>query len=326
MAGLHVAIRVDAGGQIGVGHAMRCATLGAALVAAGHRVTVVSASLPDWIAERYRSAGAVLERAPTKPVDVWVVDGYELGDEFTELAASGVAVVAIDDNHELPVAAARLVVNQNLHASADLYSDVGLDVRLLLGPSYAMIRRDVTSIDRSQRLGDGRTVLVSFGGTDPAGLTLPVVTALVGVADVDVAVVVALGADHPDRPHVEDLAERHADRIRFDAGDLIDGLRSADVAAIGGGSTLWEVASLGIPAVAAVVADNQAAGTAAAQAAGFVAGVDVRDGDRSAAQVAEAVLALLDDPERRAAMARAGRTLFDGRGAERVVEAIESLV
>lgn len=323
MAGLHVAIRVEAGGRIGVGHAMRCATLGAALISAGHRVTVVSASLPDWVAERYRSAGAVIERAPTPPVDVWVVDGYELGDELEALASSGIAVVAIDDNHELPVAAARLVVNQNLHASADLYHDVGLDVRLLLGPSYAMIRRDVTSIDRSTH-DDARTILVSFGGTDPAGLTLPVVTALVGVADV--AVVVALGADHPHRPHVEDLVERHADRVRFDAGDLIDGLRSADVAAIGGGSTLWEVASLGIPAVAAVVADNQEAGTAAAQAAGFVDGVDVRDGDRSAADVAEAVLALLDDPERRAAMARAGRTLFDGRGAERVVEAIESLV
>jgi UDP-2,4-diacetamido-2,4,6-trideoxy-beta-L-altropyranose hydrolase len=323
MAGLHVAIRVDAGGPIGVGHAMRCATLGAALIAAGHRVTVVSASLPDWVAERYRSAGAVIESAPTSPVDVWVVDGYELGDELTALAESGATVVAVDDNHELPVGAARLVVNQNLHASADLYPDVGLDVRLLLGPSYAMIRRDVTSIDRSHR-ADGRTVLVSFGGTDPAGLTLAVVTALVGVADV--TVVVALGADHPHRPQLEELAERHPDQVRFDAGDLTDGLRSADIAAIGGGSTLWEVASLGIPAVAAVVADNQVAGTAAAEAAGFVTGVDVRDGDRGAPDVAEAVLALLDDPARRAAMARAGRTLFDGRGAERVVAAVEPLV
>ena len=324
MAGLHVAIRVDAGGAIGVGHAMRCATLGTALIAAGHRVTVVTASLPDWVAERYRSAGAVIESTPAPPVDVWVVDGYELGDELSVLAASGAPVVAVDDNHELPVAVARLVVNQNLHASADLYPDVGVATTLLLGPSYAMIRRDVAAIDRSLRLDDGRTVLVSFGGTDPAGLTLAVTAALVAVPDV--AVVVALGADHPHQPQVEALVERHGDQIRFAAGDLIDGLRSADVAAIGGGSTLWEVASLGIPAVAAVVADNQQAGTAAAQEAGFVVGVDVRNGDRGAADVAEAVLALLDDPAARSSMATAGRTLFDGHGAERVVAAIESLV
>lgn len=323
MTGLHVAIRVDAGGAIGVGHAMRCATLGAALIAAGHRVTVVAASLPDWVADRYRSAGAVIENSPSASVDVWVVDGYQLGDELSALAASGVTVVAVDDNHELPVDAAHLVVNQNLHASADMYPDVGAGTTLLLGPAYAMIRRDVTSIDRSQRNNDGRTVLVSFGGTDPAGLTLPVVATL--VAAPDVTVVVALGADHPHRPQVEALVERHSDRVRFDPGDLTDALCNADVAAIGGGSTLWEVASLGIPAVAAVVADNQQAGTAAAEAAGFVAAVDVRNGDRDAADVAEAVLALLDDPARRASMATAGRTLFDGRGAERVVAAIGSL-
>jgi spore coat polysaccharide biosynthesis predicted glycosyltransferase SpsG len=320
---LHVAVRVDAGGSIGVGHAMRCATLAAALTDGGHRVTVVSATLPDWVAGRYRSIGAEIRPHPTTPVDVWIVDGYGLGDELSALAATGVPVVAVDDNHELPVAAARLVVNQNLHASAALYPDLGAGTVLLLGPSYAMIRRDVTDIDRSQRSAEGRSVLVSFGGTDPAGLTLPVTNALLAVPDVDV--VIALGADHPHRPAVEEVIGHHADRARFDPGDLTGSFQSADVAAIGGGSTLWEVASLGIPAVAAVVADNQEAGTAAAAAAGFVVGIDVRNDDRGADVVAEAVLALLDDPARRAAMAAAGRTLFDGRGAARVAAAIESL-
>jgi UDP-2,4-diacetamido-2,4,6-trideoxy-beta-L-altropyranose hydrolase len=328
VSGLHVAIRVDAGGAIGVGHAMRCATLGAALLAAGHRVTVVTTSLPDWVAARYRDEGATIEREPQSPVDVWVVDGYGLGPELSALVASGAVVVAIDDNHELPVAEARLVVNQNLHADVELYPDVGSSTTLLLGPSYAMIRRDVTAIDRTHRPTDqrsaGRNVLVSFGGTDPAGLTLPVVDALLGAADV--AAVVALGADHPDRPGVESLIERHADRASFDPGDLTMGLRAADVAVIGGGSTLWEVASLGIATVAAVVADNQAAGTAAAEAAGFVVGVDVRPGRQGADDVAAAVIDLLDDADRRRTLSTAGRALFDGRGAERVVAAIEAIV
>jgi spore coat polysaccharide biosynthesis predicted glycosyltransferase SpsG len=324
VTGLHVAIRVDAGGPIGVGHAMRCATLGAALVGAGHRVTVVSTSLPDWVARRFWDVGATIEPVAPPRVDVWVVDGYELGAELTALAEAGAVVVAVDDNHELPVAAARLVVNQNLHASDSLYDDVGADTAMLLGPTYAMIRTDVTSIDRSAHPTDGRTVLVSFGGTDPAGLTLPVTTALLDAGDV--AVVVALGADHPDRPGVASLVARYADRAQFDPGDLTAGLRAADVAAIGGGSTLWEVASLGIPAVAAVVADNQVAATEAAQAAGFVVGIDVRTGRRHADEVADAVLGLLDDTDRRRALAAAGRTLFDGAGVDRVVATIESIV
>ena len=120
MIGLDVAIRVDAGGPIGVGHAMRCATLSAALVAAGHRVSVVSTTLPDWVARRFWDAGATIEPMAAPRVDVWIVDGYTLGAELRALVESGIAVVAIDDNHELPVAGARLVVNQNLHATAEL--------------------------------------------------------------------------------------------------------------------------------------------------------------------------------------------------------------
>jgi len=320
---LHIAIRVDAGGTIGVGHAMRCATLTEALIDAGHEVTVVSESLPPWIAQRYRSNGAVIDARAAGPFDVWIVDGYLLGAELTALAETGAIVVAIDDNAELPVAAARLVVNQNLHASRSLYPDVSEGTRLLLGPTYAMIRGDVRSIDRSGRQRGGRTVLVSFGGTDPARLTAPVTEML--LASPDVTVVVALRSDHPDHPEVQRLIESHGARASFDVGDLTDALQLADIAAIGGGSTLWEVASLGIPAVAAVVADNQASGTAAAEAHGFVVGVDVRTVNDGARKVADAVLALLEDLDRRDALASAGQALFDGRGARRVVDAIEEI-
>ena len=319
---LRIAVRVDAGGAIGVGHAMRCATLAEALIEAGHVVTVVSASMPLWVADRFRASGAVVEAHSTGPVDVWIVDGYLLGAELIEFAETG-PVVAIDDNAELPVAAARLVVNQNLHARRSLYADVPDNTRLLLGPTYAMIRSDVRSIDRSGHRPGGRSVLVSFGGTDPARLTAPVTEMLLALPDV--AVVVALGTDHPDRPEVQRLIDSHGERAAFDPGDLTAALRTADVAAIGGGSTLWEVASLGIPAVAAVVADNQVAGTAAAEAYGFVVGVDVRSASDGARTVADAVTALLDDVVRRDQLGSAGHALFDGFGARRVVEAIEDL-
>jgi spore coat polysaccharide biosynthesis predicted glycosyltransferase SpsG len=54
-------------------------------------------------------------------------------------------------------------------------------------------------------------------------------------------------------------------------------------------------------------------------------GVDVRPGRRGAVDVATAVIELLDDADRRRALSTAGRTLFDGRGAERVVAAIEAI-
>ena len=98
MAGLHVAIRVDAGGRLGVGHAMRCSTLGAALTAAGHRVTVVTASLPGWVERRFLEAGATIEDTPPSAPDVWVVDGYTLGAELEALEATKLAVGRMADD------------------------------------------------------------------------------------------------------------------------------------------------------------------------------------------------------------------------------------
>src|SRR6056297_1464433 len=235
---LHVAVRVDAGGVIGVGHAMRCATLAGALRARDHRVTVVTRGLPAWVQQRFDAGGCTTVVSDVPDVDdvarpdVWIVDGYTLGAELEGLVDAGCTVVAIDDNHELPVAGSALVLNQNLHATPELYPDIAAE-RLLLGPRYALIRPDVCSLDPAPLPLVGSVVLLAFGGTDPARLTLPVATGLAAVGGIEM--IVALGADHPDRAAVAAL-----DGVRFDRGDLSDGFGESHLAVIGGGSTLWE--------------------------------------------------------------------------------------
>ena len=135
-------------------------------------------------------------------------------------------------------------------------------------------------------------------------------------------IVVAIGPANLDRSDIENLASASEGRISIDPGDLLTGFRSADIAVIGGGTTLWEVAFLGLPAVAAIVADNQLFGTYAAASRGFVAAVDVR-AESDAQGILAAVRSLLDDADRRRQMTCSGRTVFDGRGAARVVEALQ---
>ena len=320
---LHVAVRVDAGGAIGVGHAMRCATLCAALRAQDHRVTVVTRGLPAWVQERFDAVGCTTMVSDSPNLDdvdgpdVWIVDGYTLGAELEQLIATGHTVVAIDDNHELPVGGAALVLNQNLHATPALYPDVAAE-RLLLGSQYALIRVDVSELDAAAVPRVGSVVLLAFGGTDPARLTLPVASGLASLGGIEI--IVALAADHPDRAAVGALAG-----VRFDGGDLRDGFAESHVAVIGGGSTLWEVGVVGLPSIAIVVAGNQVHGTAAATAAGFVESVDARGTDFDVDTLVERVAALLVDVDRRTAMANAGRGLFDGGGPRRVAAAVAAL-
>lgn len=313
---MRVLFRVDSGPTIGFGHAARSSTLAGAVMAAGAEVTILGDHPdPRFITPLVRS-GAIAAVGSVADVDMgsydWVVvDGYHLEDEVRAAAAS-TTVAVIDDNRELPVELADLVLNQNLHASAAIYATpppVGADTALCLGAAFVLLRPDVRSLIPAVRPEDQSGVMVSFGGADPLRLTLPVVQ---GLAERNIASVVGVSAGHPDRAALGELGDSNA-FVTIDRGDLGDAFRSAGCGIIGGGTTLYEVAALGIPTVAVVTADNQREGTAAAVAAGIV-----RTSAAEASAIVDAIEALRADDAGRSALATTGRRLIDGRGADRV--------
>jgi RimJ/RimL family protein N-acetyltransferase len=93
-------------------------------------------------------------------------------------------------------------------------------------------------------------------------------------------------------------------------------MAAADLAIGAGGTTSWERACLGLPAIMAAIADNQRDNVRALAEAG--AALSVPAGDGYAAGLADALSALKADPRRLAAMSRAASDLVDGRGAERL--------
>jgi RimJ/RimL family protein N-acetyltransferase len=86
----------------------------------------------------------------------------------------------------------------------------------------------------------------------------------------------------------------------------------ANVAVCAAGGTCWELIAAGVPIVAVVVADNQAANARELEERGLALIVDP-------SQIADALQTLTGDSELRRQMIERGATLFDGRGAERVV-------
>jgi UDP-2,4-diacetamido-2,4,6-trideoxy-beta-L-altropyranose hydrolase len=99
----------------------------------------------------------------------------------------------------------------------------------------------------------------------------------------------------------------------------------ADLAVGAPSSASWERCTVGLPAVLVTLADNQAVAerllveAGAATALGWHSMV-------TAADIERAVRALTADPIRVAAMSRAAATVTDGRGSERVVAVIETIV
>src|SRR5206468_13075589 len=93
-----------------------------------------------------------------------VVDGYHLGGEYQQdLAGVGARVLVIDDRGESATDAADVILNPNATARPELYA--GMHGELLLGPTYALIRREFRAVPRPRPLPEGaRKVLVSYRG------------------------------------------------------------------------------------------------------------------------------------------------------------------
>src|SRR5262249_52170270 len=92
----------------------------------------------------------------------------------------------------------------------------------------------------------------------------------------------------------------------------------ADLGISAGGSTCWEMAFMGLPALAITLADNQQPVVRELDRQGVVVSLG-SPGEFTSDDLACSARALLADPARRAAMSRRGRALIDGQGASRVV-------
>lgn len=255
----------------------------------------------------------------------WIVcDGYHFdADHQVRLKASGRRLLFVDDYGHGEEYCADLVLNQNLYAEPGPYGRRSADSHLLLGPRYALLRREFAAHPvepRSVPAQAGR-LLITLGGADPAGFTSVALAALASVPDMQALVIV--GGSNPHRDHIERAASALGERATVVSAvdDMPKRMAWADLAVTAGGSTCWELLYMGVPALVVVLADNQV--RVAQSVAHHGAGIDLGcSGAIDAARLGAAITALAQDRAARYAMVHAGQALVDGRGSERVADAM----
>jgi UDP-2,4-diacetamido-2,4,6-trideoxy-beta-L-altropyranose hydrolase len=292
-----------------MGHLVRCRALGQAWQDAGGEVRFASAGEGAMETARLaRSIGAE-----------WVVlDGYHFGADFVDtLQDSGLKVLFVDDYGHADRYTAELVLNQNLHASDVFYAARGASTGLLLGPRYALLRREFLATRReSDQPAVARKALVTLGGSDPENVTAKVIRALARLEMPDLEVVVVVG---PTNPRRYTRAPKGVTRVVRDPNNMAELMAWADAAVSAAGSTCWELACMGLPALAIVCADNQQAVAESLHQAGTLESLGAHD-MLAGRDIAAALKCLLRSQRIRRSMAEHGRALVDGRGASRVVE------
>ncbi|MFC2027888.1 UDP-2,4-diacetamido-2,4,6-trideoxy-beta-L-altropyranose hydrolase [Chloroflexota bacterium] len=335
-------IRADAIGQMGTGHVMRCFALAQAWLNTVGDVIFLTACHSQALLERLReskfnvhvidhpypddrdwdSAKSILTEYP----NAWVVlDGYHLDEVYQKrVKEAGNRVLVIDDTAHLQHYHADIILNQNLHAEHLPYSHEP-DTKLLLGTCYTLLRKEFHPWANWERQVSevAHHVLVSFGGTDTENQTLKVVRALQEMDTLTFEAVVVVGTSNPHIHEIETLVRESRVPIQLiqDADDMAELMAWADVAITSAGTTTWELAFMGLPALVIATAENQtdvaveAERLGAAQNLGWYYGL-------SEFEISEALRVLFLDSQRRQMMSKQGRTAVDGHGAGRVCSAL----
>jgi len=332
-------VRADASPTIGWGHAIRSLALAQTWITSGKRATLLSCELPPPIAYEWEASGACvlpLQSQSGTPADAteagraardsgasWVVlDGNIFhADYHRELQAAGLRVLRIDDGR-CPAAArcSDIVLNQNVNASAGLYSSGNPHCTLLLGPRYALLRQIFLDPWPARPISHRvQRVLVTMGGSDPANVTMKALDALRSIADHLMEVVAVVGGSNS---HLSQLKRQITSfpcscRIEVSPRDIAHWMAWADLAISAAGTTCWELAHLGLPSVLVACAEDQSPVAGYLHEHGYALSLGWHPAV-SAGTIARAVTELSESPERRAALSAAGKSLVDGKGAERV--------
>lgn len=337
-------IRADASVAMGTGHVMRCLALAQAWQDAGGRCIFAMAESTPAVERRLREEGIEVERlaegggtandaratrqlAGKKNATWIVVDGYQFGAAYQPaIKADGFNLLLVDDNAEAENYCADLVLNQNLRANATLYGRRDPATRSLLGPRYAMLRREFRGWRNWQREipATGQKILVTLGGSDPDNLTAKVLEAIRQLTTPGLETVVLVGGSNPHLRSLEAAIQKESMRLITDVSDVARWMTWADVTISGAGTTFWEMCFLGLPGILLVVAENQEGIPAAACRMGIACSLG-KGTEVSASVLAKKLAELLASSDTRANQSERGRKLVDGRGAERVVAFLSDL-
>lgn len=341
--------RCDASATLGGGHVMRCLTLARALATRGWKIAFAVndeaiGAVPALAASGFSvapgfrmdadDAAKLRELADGAPFDLLVVDHYrvtpELEQGWRELARIRLAV----DDFAKPSGVANpkhdceMLLNTNIGAEAAAYLDrVPHGATILAGLSYALLRpefADTARLRLANRAGEPphiRRVVLSFGLTDLNAITARAFR-LIRSIEPGLAIEAILGPNAPSLTELRAASDPNF-ALHIAPSDVAAIMARADLAIGAAGQSAYERCALGLPSIAVALAENQLFLVEGIAKAGAAIGITAFEPDWED-RMRSAFIALGHDGKTRLAMREAGLSLCDGRGAERVAEAIEA--
>ena len=325
---MRIFIVTEGGNSAGIGHITRCSSLYQAFEGKGiipefvinGDETVKSLlkdkkyTIFDWLQEKERLYSLI------KGADILFIDSYLAGlDFYNEVSGLVKTCVYIDDNNRFDYPNG-IVLNGSINAE-DLSYSRKAGIVYLLGPAYMPLRREFQGIADKAARESISTVMVTFGGDDSRNMT-PKVLRMLAESHPEFVKKVVIGHGFKNIEEIDGFKDKNTELILYpDAEEMKKVMLESDVAISAGGQTLYELARVGVPTLAIAVAENQMNNIRGWDKAGFIKYAAWWEDDGTLENIS-AGMNLLKDRHVRDHMCKAGRTLVDGKGAERTIKKV----
>ena len=292
---MNILIRCDSSYQIGSGHVFRCLSLAQLLREKGHHIAFISRHLDKNVIHLIEEKQFKVYRLPA-PTSIdaqrekgdlyasWlevsesqdiaesknvitdfkaqamIVDHYGLTVNWEKnIKSAGLNVFVIDDLFRAHFCDGLL--DQNYHLTGkELYAEAAPGAKLFLGPEFALLAEPILKLKINAwaffQVVD--EILVFFGGADPAQESVRFLRLLPLTQIQNRKVHLVIGSQNPMKDEILKAAQKFSSVQVHVQTKAMDQLLSRVQLFIGsGGTTTWERARLGIPALCVAVAENQ---------------------------------------------------------------------
>lgn len=254
--------------------------------------------------------------------DLVIVDHYafDAGWHDAVRARLGCRIVAIDDLADRRMAV-DVLVDHNFHEDhrAKYAPVLGPDTPILGGPRYALLDPVYADAPRYPFSPKVRSIGLFLGGSETGGRSVSIARALRESGFEGSFAIVASSAG-PNVAALKAAADSHQGiELQLDLPNLAGFFAAHDLQIGAGGGATWERFCIGAPSILLPFAQNQLTAIEPLAAKGVA---QCMGADWTMPDLVGCVAGLIGDPARRQAMASAAARMVDGRGAQRVSDAI----
>ena len=333
-----ICIRADMNEKIATGHVMRCLSVADALRSRGVQVMFVCAdddpvSLVNERGFEVHVLGtnwqdmnselpALKQFLAQVDAKLLLVDSYQVNADYFKALRKVIKTAYIDDLNDK-------IYDLDMLISYGIYADEGMIKNMyprsvcLTGPAYAPLNKAYLECEPKVIKEKAENILILSGGSDPAGAIKKLLAKCIALELKDIRVI--MGRYHKDR---EELIKTYASDSRVRIDEPVPGLKEhickADIVLTAGGSTMYEICACGTPAVSYSLADNQNGNVRGFEKEGLIPFAGSIEDPHMPDMAAELIAKLIDDHKKRKSISGKMQNTVDGKGADRIAEALVS--